>query len=400
MAELVPLGVDMEVGVPVVWRRRLTMDAVIAGIFGVVLLSVCTTTGVFSAPPSAGVAQPPLGQATPQELHVDRIVVVPPREQCAALGLNCLAQKCCMISGYTCYEKRSGYATCMKKCTPGVTGTCLTRENLAPTREDAAVSWSATTLFCFAVYMQDTGSTKPNHDLDLLRTSLFVHASIFGCEASRVYSDVSTWLSPGKVFTVKVEDEDNNFHYEKRKETGTWINANVFIAVWKKIREEDVWSSKDWTVKVDADTVFLPSRLRQRLSKQAVTANGVYLENCKYVNYGFFGSLEVMSHKAVAAYLANIDDCKTSLNYMGHEKVTGSEPWGEDLFLQRCMDMHGVDKVVGWGITTDGMCEAWRPDGEKKNKKWKPDCAITTSPAMHPFQTPKQYFDCLRATQR
>merc|ERR1739845_175764 len=75
----------------------------------------------------------------------------------------------------------------------------------------------------------------------------------------------------------------------------------------------------DWTVKVDVDAVFLPIRLRNYLGKVEVTENGIYLENCKYVNYGFFGSLEVLSHNAAGTYMASLDDCMTSLNYKGSE---------------------------------------------------------------------------------
>merc|ERR1712047_24671 len=195
----------------------------------------------------------------------------------------------------------------------------------------SAVTLSSTNLFCFAVYTENTGSTKKSWDLELLRTNLFLGSHIFGCEAYRVYSDVTTWLSPGDVDTVMVtESAGLPFHGEKRKETGTWINANIFIAVWKKISQDSLWADKDWTVKADADAVFLPSRLRTKLMAQ---------------------------------------------------KETGSEPWGEDLFLQRCMDLHGVDKVSDFTLTTDGMCEAFRPEGEKKNKKWTPDCATTMTPA-------------------
>merc|ERR1712077_156087 len=123
------------------------------------------------------------------------------------------------------------------------------------------VTYSMNTLFCFSFYAQNTGSTKKTYELDLLRTQLFLHASIFGCENWRVYSDVETWLSPqpNPINTVKVEDP-GDFHFAKRKKTGTWINSNMFIAVWKKIQEENFWSSKDWTVKVDADAVFVPIR--------------------------------------------------------------------------------------------------------------------------------------------
>jgi len=236
----------------------------------------------------------------------------------------------------------------------------------------------------------------------LLRTQLFLKASIFGCEDYRAYSDVETWLSPGPngVNTVKVEDVNNDFHFAKRKKTGTWINSNTFIAVWKAIKDEGAWESKDWTIKVDVDAVFLPMRLRDYLGQVEVTENGIYLENCKYVSYGFFGSLEVLSHNAAGTYMKNLDDCKQALNYLGSEKITGNEPWGEDLFAQRCMDLHKVDKVSAFDINTDASCAAWRPEGQKKNLKWRPDCATAQTPAIHHFKTPKEYFDCLKATQR
>jgi len=287
----------------------------------------------------------------------------------------------------------------MKSCTPGVDGTCL-ENSVTAAASPSDITYSATNMFCFSFYMKDTGTTKPMYELELLRTNLFLGTGIFGCESYRVFSDVSTWLSPGKVETVMVEDTEGNFHFQKRKRTGTWINSNMFIATWKKIKEENMWSSKDWTVKVDADAVFLPMRLREKLSAFEVTDNGIYLENCKYVKFGFFGHLEVFSRQAASTYIANLDDCKKSLNYMGSEEDYGEEPWGEDLFAQRCMDLHGVDRVSAWDITTDGMCQAYRPEGEKKNKKWKPDCATTSTAGMHPFMKPKDYFDCLKDTQR
>merc|ERR1712050_373403 len=50
------------------------------------------------------------------------------------------------------------------------------------------------------------------------------------------------------------------------------------------------------------------------------------------------------------------------------------EAWGEDLLMQRCMDLHGVDKVEAFDITTDSMCKAFRPRGQKRNAKWRPNC--------------------------
>merc|ERR1712061_260149 len=304
-------------------------------------------------------------------LQLNAIAVTPPRQECAKTGVNCIAQKCCKVTGYECYEVHAGYAQCMKQCVAGKDGTCLhhTVPMVASKRSD--ISYSANTLFCFSFYAENTGSTKKTYELDLLRTQLFLGASIFGCEAWRVYSDVETWLSPNKFNTVKVNDVNNDFHFAKRKKTGTWINSNMFIGVWKAIKDEGLWAGKDWTIKVDVDAVFLPQRLRQYIGKLEVTENGIYL-----------------------------DDRKTALNYLGHEKLTGNEPWGEDLFAQRCMDLHGVDKVQAFDINTDASCAAWRPEGQKKNRKWRPDCATAQTPAIHHFKKPEEYFNCLQATQR
>merc|ERR1711870_193423 len=122
--------------------------------------------------------------------------------------------------------------------------------------------------FCWAFYTADTGSTKKSYELELLRTQLFLGASIFGCEEYRVYSDVDTWISPGKINTIKVDDVEGNFHFAKRKRVGKWVNSNMFLQAWRKM-------------KVDIDAVFLPIRLRQYLGQVEVTDNGIYLETCK-----------------------------------------------------------------------------------------------------------------------
>merc|ERR1719492_215023 len=175
------------------------MAAVAAGVAGVVVFAV-VATGTLSG-------KTPALASTKGSRRLSEIVVQPPPEECAKVSDNCVAQKCCQITGYTCYEVHSGYAKCMKACTPGVDGTCLT-QSVTASASKSGVTYSATNLFCWAFYMKDTGTTKPMYDLELLRTNLFLGTSIFGCEAYRVYSDVSTWLSPGKVDTVMVEDTE------------------------------------------------------------------------------------------------------------------------------------------------------------------------------------------------
>jgi hypothetical protein len=252
-------------------------------------------------------------------------------------------------------------------------------------------------LFCFSVYTFNVGTTKKNWELDLLRTQLQVGASIFGCGAWDVYSDVKEMLSPGpplRLDTKKVDDVEGEFHILKRKHNQGWVNTPFFYQIWKRIRSDGRWQHRDWTVKVDPDAVFLPQRLVSHLAKQGVTEHGIYLENCKRVDSGFFGSLEVFSNKAFSIFLDNLEDCKLTLCWKGGCGWKYG-PWGEDLFAQRCMDKHHVEKVQDFDLTNDGACAVNRPRNQRWNKKWKPNCADTHQPAMHPFKKPDDYFKCL-----
>merc|ERR1712217_208262 len=75
--------------------------------------------------------------------------------------------------------------------------------------------------------------TKPNYELQLLKMQYAGKYSIFDCKGWGVYSDVEAEFGDGKK-TVKVED-NGDFHFEKRKDTGTWVNTGLFSQVWKKI---------------------------------------------------------------------------------------------------------------------------------------------------------------------
>jgi hypothetical protein len=85
----------------------------------------------------------------------------------------------------------------------------------------------------------------------------------------------------------------------------------MFIQVWKKIGEAQYWARHNYVVKVDPDAVFFPNKLYEKLRGRGVTAQGVYFENCKYVDYGYFGDLEVFSKIAFGTLLGNLDTCYT-----------------------------------------------------------------------------------------
>jgi len=170
--------------------------------------------------------------------------------------------------------------------------------------------------------------------------------------------------------------------------------------VWKAIASGSKWQFVDWVVKVDADAVFVPSRLTKKLESQLVPPSGIYLENCKYVEYGYFGNLEVFSNAAFATLIEKIDDCKADMQINWKVGVKNGKygPMGEDLFAQACLDKFGVRRVEAFDITTDGACPADRPIDQQKNKKWTPTCAWTATPAMHPFKKVADWIKCHDAT--
>merc|ERR1712228_292224 len=210
-----------------------------------------------------------------------------------------------------------GRALCNETCTAGKMGfTCgIVAPHSVPVAQPLGQN-----LYCFSVYTENIGKVAQNHELELLNIAAERNAGIFACEQWDVFSDVSVPIDSKGYVTIKVEDTYNEFHQLKRKDSGTWVNWALFYQVWIKVREVAKWQSADYTIKVDADAVFIPQRLRTWLStKPGDSPHGLYYENCPNVQYGFFA--------------------------------------------QRCMDHHYVDKIEAFDVTTDGACKADRPEG-------------------------------------
>merc|ERR1711981_67572 len=96
----------------------------------------------------------------------------------------------------------------------------------------------------------------------------------------------------------------------------------MYVQTWQAIGAAGVWARHNYVVKVDADAVFFANKLVEALRGMAVPAEGVYLENCPFV-----------------------EDCYAGLNWKVGIKNGKYGPMGEDLFAQTCMDRHGVKKV-------------------------------------------------------
>jgi len=219
----------------------------------------------------------------------------------------------------------------MKTCVKGEPCTVLTNKMSFDVHDRKS-------LFCFSVYTENTGSTKKSYELELLKMVYEKKASIFACDKAEVYGDVEVPIG-GDVMVQKVEDVENNFHFAKRKHAGTWINTGMYQQIWKALGKKSTYAAYDWTVKADADAVFFPGKLVERVHLLPVPATGAFLINCEGVKYGFFGNLEVISKTAFSILVANLDSCDTDTVAdwkVGIDKGKYG-PMGEDLFAEMCM---------------------------------------------------------------
>lgn len=234
------------------------------------------------------------------------------------------------------------------------------------------MSGDGPSLFCFAVCMSAGG------DKALLQNQAHRNAGLFGCDAYVIFSDQGIGLKNSQVLPQVVAPRG-----VAGALTATWVNADAFIAAWDRIVADGEFRQHEWVVKVDPDAVFLPSRLRQHLAEPrfagpAKSAIGAYLKNCAAGPRGLqlFGSIEVLTRNAVQRLSDGSLRCKQEVDH------TLS---GEDLWLQRCLDLLGVQAVEDYGrLVVDGYCPG----------------SVAASPcspafvAFHPFKVPEQWLQC------
>jgi len=241
--------------------------------------------------------------------------------------------------------------------------------------------------------------------MDLMRSAFKFKVGIFGCEGWEAFSDGDFCLDKGNTLCVtKMPDVEGEFGALTRLDKPQkYVNTPLYYQVWKALRDHGNYQYHDWTVKVDPQTVFLPERLRNFLTdkskmKGVQTEQGDYFENCPGVESGMFGNIEVLNLKAFSVFMTQLEDCKISLCWRSTDdckKDWKYGPWGEDKFMQECMDKNGVQKVEGFELTKSGTCPKSRPPEQKNNATYVPPCAGVTNPAVHPFRDTKSYFACL-----
>jgi len=246
---------------------------------------------------------------------------------CSWAGQECSQTHACCNEGYNCAVKDDTFAGCaqnMKISTFNrlhidlptdwdgtVLGGWRGEYEVQPAAEGGDVAGMS--LYCIMVVLPDSG------EVELLSKAKDNNASIFQCEAHKVYNswktDAATWGETAET---------------------TVVNTDVFLHVMGWVRDDGDYLKHDWTVKVDPDCVFLAQRLKDHMWGLRPPPNtAIYMKNNNVVGMGnqnFLGAIEVFSKRAIQIYLDNDQDCG---KYLG----TNS---GEDGFFKGCMDALGV----------------------------------------------------------
>jgi hypothetical protein len=306
-----------------------------------------------------------------------------------------------------------------------------------PELEDTKVP----SLFCFALML------PLGYEPTLLKAQLERGVGIFECDEFVVFSNetfvLSKWGSEEKVLTMPIP---GSLAVKYGGKWDTALNTDIFIRVWNAVSLLGRYEFHDWTVKVDPDAVFFPNRLRELLlhspmnsvmeigggslrhsmrascgncrlknfenvtcasriqslqqlgescevarTKAAVeppadcgctcgdlacnvSVSAMYLNNCKF---GLHGPIEVISREAVATFLASIHRCE----------YIRREPFGEDKYLRRCLDLLGVRKVNTFSLLSEIAC------GQQ------PVVCSAPNVAFHPFKDEGAYFNCWHEAQ-
>merc|ERR1712224_769949 len=167
------------------------------------------------------------------------------------------------------------------------------------------------------------------------------------------------------------------------------LNKDVFVRFWAKVSSDPRAFNHDWTVKLDADAVFIVDRMRGMLGyffpDDGGRAGGrsAFLKNCKYTLYG---AVEVASRAALESYAQDLMDGSPVCTSGG-----AGEAIVEDRYINECLKQLGALKVDAWNALQDASCH---------DPHWGVgfSCSDTEHATFHPFKDAGSYFRCYDET--
>jgi len=253
-------------------------------------------------------------------------------------------------------------------------------------------------LFCFAVMMANSSEEA------LLKNQLEKRVGMFSCNAYVVISKAKRWLGQDECEKDVWSWEEGlpdlargHCDLASGQSTGctnSFLNTNMFQIVWDSLVFSNMLWDHDWIVKMDPDTVFLADRLRTHLTGQTGEPYGLvqdpstvegdlkFMTTCWYnAPTGLmYGSLEVFTMQAIKKYSENNATCK-NLDWSN---------WGEDLYMQSCMEALQVPSVHDYHLIGDDNCEGLEAG----------DCSDPAKAAYHPRKDVDSWNACHDAATR
>lgn len=254
-----------------------------------------------------------------------------------------------VVSGYACSPQTAMAAVGAASAPDGTTtdAPALAASTRAPGKQQKAQQQQkrSSELYCFTL------SLPFGREAALLRRQHQEGAGLFACDGFAVYSNESFGADEG----LHVRTVQSSLRCETGGELRGPMNRGVFSAVWKQVLSDGRFWLYSWTVKVDPDTVFFPSRLRPMLHEYKdqldVHQHGLYLNNCRF---GLRGAIEVFSSAAVQALGDGWRRCEEHF----HDLCAGDCGWGEDLFADQCLsEVLRVRREYAAGLLVDKRCE-------------------------------------------
>jgi len=201
------------------------------------------------------------------------------------------------------------------------------------------------TIFCFVVFAAEFG--ERDNVVHMLDHDLFGR----GCDAFRLYSNRSRLsgvsdhpncaphrcLEPAINGSMDGRKPTWKSTVEKLLDEVAARSVPIFKQVWAHIFATRMHLECEWTLKVEADVVWMPSRLRALLSlydSSVATLGGNVMPNCS----SMIGPMEVLSRPALVTM-----DTRREVGWGDGDLLDGR--MGEDWWLWRTMRLLGVPQT-------------------------------------------------------
>lgn len=212
------------------------------------------------------------------------------------------------------------------------------------------------TCFCFAV------SASSGKEYKLMKTHWAEKRHIFACDGYTLFSD--------RVYLDGMPVENIGATNVTKGDWGSWANANVFVKAWEIVSAQGFYDHFHWTLKVDPDTCFFPTRL-------ASHTEGLNFEEPVYLKPPgmLVGALEVFSLGAVRLLVSKRDEVC----------IDNADGTAEDGFIETCLQRLQVP-----GHTSAHLL---------KNSFNPEDCKGTDFLAYHPMKDIDRFAACVDNAQ-